>query len=412
MVGSIAVSGELELEGDQGHIEVACTAHTTTGVRRLVKSVIRGLKVRPRNLQQTLLVMQRCSCCKVFKTQAPSKQLLTHPGMVKCSGWHSCYTVPVQSYMCSGMALALQARQEPEKAREGMGGTYFFPNELGKKCAIFKPCDEEPLAPANPKGFIGRNLGDPGWKSTVRVGEAAMREVAAYLLDHDHFAQVPHTVLVQAQHPMFNYNHAPFNGNSSSSTGQRSASMSSLASSEQSSLQLPAVPGAADDSSSSGRPLKLGSLQEFVYHIADTNEMGSSRFRTRDVHAIGILDIRLFNTDRHAGNILVREPLSNRDATFSSSRPSMSRTTSNLDGTTAAAAVLPGGSYELIPIDHGFCLPEAFEAPYFEWLHWPQACLPFDEVELAYIAKLDPAADVALLQRVSAYGVVHHTLLW
>jgi len=24
----------------------------------------------------------------------------------------------------------------------------------------------------------------------------------------------------------------------------------------------------------------------------------------------------------------------------------------------------------LIPIDHGFCLPEALEPPYFEWLHW------------------------------------------
>jgi hypothetical protein len=30
---------------EEGHIEVACTAHTNTGVRSLVKSVIRGLKV-------------------------------------------------------------------------------------------------------------------------------------------------------------------------------------------------------------------------------------------------------------------------------------------------------------------------------------------------------------------------------
>lgn len=283
-----------------------------------------------------------------------------------------------------------------------MGGTYFFPNELGKKCAIFKPCDEEPLAPANPKGFIGRNLGDPGWKSTVRVGEAAMREVAAYLLDHDHFAQVPHTVLVQAQHSMFNYSYAPVNGTSggAGSNALRCDSMSSMVS-EQSSVQpLAAAGGSTDSFNSSVRPLKLGSLQEFVYHIADTNEMGSGRFSARDVHAIGILDIRLFNTDRHAGNILVREPVSSREASFSSSRSGMFRTTSNLD-TAAAAAVLPGAGYELIPIDHGFCLPEALEAPYFEWLHWPQACLPFDEVELAYIARLDPVADIALLQQVS-----------
>lgn len=44
------------------------------------------------------------------------------------------------------------------------------------------------------QGFVGRALGEPGLKPTVRVGEAAMREVAAFLLDYDHFSQVPHTV--------------------------------------------------------------------------------------------------------------------------------------------------------------------------------------------------------------------------
>jgi len=34
----------VELEG-AGHIEVTCMAHVPHGVRRLVKSVIRGLKV-------------------------------------------------------------------------------------------------------------------------------------------------------------------------------------------------------------------------------------------------------------------------------------------------------------------------------------------------------------------------------
>ena len=48
--------------------------------------------------------------------------------------------------------------------------------------------------------------------------------------------------------------------------------------------------------------------QEFVSHECDTSEMGPSRFSVRDVHRIGILDIRLFNTDRHAGNMLVRIP--------------------------------------------------------------------------------------------------------
>ena len=47
------------------------------------------------------------------------------------------------------------------------------------------------------QGFVGRSLGDPGLKPSVRVGEAAMREVAAFLLDHEHFASVPHTVMVK-----------------------------------------------------------------------------------------------------------------------------------------------------------------------------------------------------------------------
>ncbi len=52
---------------------------------------------------------------------------------------------------------------------------------------------------------MGRQLGDYGWKPTVRVGEAAMREVAAYLLDHEGFARVPTSVLVRARHPSFCY---------------------------------------------------------------------------------------------------------------------------------------------------------------------------------------------------------------
>lgn len=51
----------------------------------------------------------------------------------------------------------LKAWQQPEAATEGLGGTYFFLNEIGKKTAIVKPCDEEPLAPNNPKVAITLN---------------------------------------------------------------------------------------------------------------------------------------------------------------------------------------------------------------------------------------------------------------
>ena len=70
-----------------GHVEVVGTAHSTPAVRRMVKAVVQGMR----------------------------------------------------------------ACQEPEASTEGLGGTYFFMNEQGKKVAIMKPCDEEPLAPNNPK---------------------------------------------------------------------------------------------------------------------------------------------------------------------------------------------------------------------------------------------------------------------
>jgi len=281
---------------NQSQIEVCATAHTNPAIRRLVKSVIRGLK----------------------------------------------------------------ACQEPEKTAEGMGGTYFFCNENGRKVAILKPCDEEPLAPNNPKGYVGRSLGDPGWKPTVRVGEAAMREVAAYLLDQDSFAKVPTSVLVRARHPIFCYNNVM--GNVRMSTADLLGAVTSPESKEP---QL---------------PMKLGSLQEFIPHECDTTEMGPSKFCVKDVHHIGILDIRLFNTDRHAGNMLVRPANSS-----SSSINLMSRMTDS--------------PYELIPIDHGFCLPETLEPPYFEWLHWPQAMLPFTEEELMYIRELDFEADKKMLSQ-------------
>jgi hypothetical protein len=232
--------------------------------------------------------------------------------------------------------------------------------------------------------------------------------------------QVPHTVLVRARHPAFNYKYAPSTagaaggGGGPSNMSARTASVCSMASVTTAAAAAGDAAAGARDSDSSGEAgsaseqlLKLGSLQEFVYHIADTSDFGASRFRTRDVHAIGILDIRLFNTDRHAGNILVRQPQltgSCRDlAAFTGSTRTLgSRAPSFLTNT--AAAAVAGSEYELIPIDHGFCLPEALEAPYFEWLHWPQACLPFSEEELKYIARLDAADDIALLQQVGHLG--------
>nr|KYP76462.1 putative PI3/PI4-kinase family protein C343.19 [Cajanus cajan] len=157
---------------------------------------------------------------------------------------------------------AIKVGIEPIPIQSGLGGAYYFRNSNGENVAIVKPTDEEPYAPNNPKGFVGKALGQPGLKRSVRVGETGFREVAAYLLDHDHFANVPSTALVKVTHSIFNVN------------------------------------------------------------------------------------------DR----------------------------------------------VELFPIDHGLCLPESLEDPYFEWIHWPQASIPFSDDELDYIYHLDPFRDSEMLR--------------
>ncbi|KAK6276079.1 hypothetical protein POUND7_005788 [Theobroma cacao] len=231
---------------------------------------------------------------------------------------------------------AIKNGVDPIPVNSGLGGAYYFRNIKGENAAIVKPTDEEPFAPNNPKGFVGKALGQPGLKHSVRVGETGFREVAAYLLDYGHFANVPPTVLVKVTHSVFNVNDG-VNRNKH----QKKKKVS-----------------------------KIASLQQFIPHDFDASDHGTSSFPVDAIHRIGILDVRIFNTDRHAGNLLVRK-------------------LSEVEGF---------GQVELIPIDHGLCLPESLEDPYFEWIHWPQASIPFSADELEYIKNLDPVRDCDMLR--------------
>mmetsp|Transcript_30434 Transcript_30434/g.36939 ORF Transcript_30434/g.36939 Transcript_30434/m.36939 type:complete len:857 (+) Transcript_30434:486-3056(+) len=273
--------------------------------------------------------------------------------------------VPVGSSTCASavkpvvreLLKGLKKGAKPRLEKEGLGGAYFFPNSNGKTVAILKPSDEEPLAPNNPKGFVGKTLGDVGLKRSVRVGEAAVREAAAFLLDHQQFARVPRTALVKATHPVFNYNSAN---------------------------QDLSLPGSSSRVASWP---KLSSLQEFVEHDFDASDHSPSRFPVAEVHRLGILDLRIFNTDRHGGNILV-----------CNSRQSEARISRTASRREMFLAQDPSDGVRLVPIDHGYSLPERVEGAYFEWLYWPQASLPFTRDELDYISSLDIKKDLALLR--------------
>ncbi|XP_022737147.1 phosphatidylinositol 4-kinase gamma 2-like [Durio zibethinus] len=233
----------------------------------------------------------------------------------------------------------LEAGNQPIRSSEGTGGTYFMQDKLGLDyVSIFKPIDEEPMAVNNPQGLPLSTNGE-GLKKGTKVGEGAVREVAAYILDHPKsgprslsgemigFAGVPPTCMVQCLHKGFNhpdgYECAPEN-------------------------------------------VKVGSLQMFMKNSGSCEDMGPGGFPVEEVHKISVFDIRMANADRHAGNILIGK---------------------GEDGQTM-----------LIPIDHGYCMPVNFEDCTFDWLYWPQSRQPYSPDTIDYIRSLDAEQDIALLK--------------
>ncbi|KAK1408812.1 hypothetical protein QVD17_40880 [Tagetes erecta] len=221
----------------------------------------------------------------------------------------------------------------PIRSSEGTGGAYLMMDATGSKyISVFKPIDEEPMAVNNPRG-LPVSVDGEGLKKGTTVGEGAFREVAAYVLDHpkgerrsisgEHmgFSGVPPTLLAMCLHKGFNH--------------------------------------------PDGVKEKIGSLQMFMENNGSCEDMGPSAFPVDEVHKIAVLDIRMANADRHAGNILVSKG--------------------------------EDGQLVLIPIDHGYCLPTSFEDCTFDWLYWPQARQPFSPETVKYIKSLDAEEDIALL---------------
>jgi len=228
--------------------------------------------------------------------------------------------------MIESAIAGLENEHTPVMSAEGSGGVYFMQDSSGQKnVAVFKPIDEEPMAVNNPRGLPLSTDGE-GMKRGTRVGEGALREVAAYILDHRvvdresgrsvGFSGVPPTAIVRSLHR--------------------------------------------------GKSFKVGSLQMFMENDGSCEDMGPRAFPVKEVHKVAVLDIRLANADRHAGNILVSKE--------------------------------EGATYKLIPIDHGYCLPEKFEDCTFEWLYWPQAREPFSNEATEYIRSLDAEEDIKLLK--------------
>jgi len=245
-----------------------------------------------------------------------------------------------------GFVLGLK----PEYVLDGSGGTYFLHDARKIKVAVFKPADEEPYAENNPKGYLRQREDNSLFlREGIIPGEACIREVAAYLLDHKSFSGVPRTTLAEAHHPAFNANGARLKV----SEGGASVGSHSINDSR---------------SSASANKKKVGSFQEFCRSDFTMDDISPSLISVEEVHKIAILDIRIMNADRNSANLLCRR---NED-----------------------------DSLELIPIDHGFCLRSVGDVSWMDWcwLDWPQMKKPLCERMKSYILNLDIEADVRLLQ--------------
>ena len=90
----------------------------------------------------------------------------------------------------------------PKLTDDGTSGCYMLRGLNRIPLAIFKPIDEEQFAPNNPRDFKGP-FGSSTFRPGVISGESTVREIAAYLLDHEHFSGVPQTHLISICHETF-----------------------------------------------------------------------------------------------------------------------------------------------------------------------------------------------------------------
>lgn len=251
----------------------------------------------------------------------------------------------------------LEASYLPEIIEGGTSGTYCFFSRTGQRCAIFKPEDEEAFAPNNPRGHVG-TLGQSGFRNGIPSGRGTLREVAAFVLDHDGFSGVPPTIRVEINARVFLANRR-----------RRTRSTPDLPSARSRSQSPPSLRSHSEKKAC--MDVKIGSLQRYVEHDADAADYGwTSGVSKEEVHKLGILDIRLLNTDRNETNILV-----------------------HVDEQTKRK--------RLTPIDHGLCIPSTLELAWcdWEWLDWPACKMSFSQTTKDYVLGLDIDADVMKLRK-------------
>ncbi len=275
-------------------------------------------------------------------TPTSSASPWTNPPTIKCLQSLHPLTPKSLHRLLLQSSRGLQINLAPQPTLDGSGGAYLLRSPNKEIVAVYKPTDEEPYAPNNPRGYTSTT--PMSLRSGINPGEAAYREVAAFLLDHGGFAGVPETTLAEARHPSFNVS------GSSQTVASGGASLGPHA-------LTPTQPA----------PTKLGSFQRYVPHRCTLDDISPTLVEVDEIHKIAILDIRILNADRNASNLL---------------------------------AVSSEKGYRLTPIDHGFSLRRTGDVTWADWcwLDWPQLSQPCSKHTLKYVRSLDLSTEVPLLR--------------
>ena len=125
--------------------------------------------------------------------------------LCKCSSIgvaHSCAQRIAYSAKITEIERGFEKGYRPWLTDDGTSGCYMLRGPNRKPAAVFKPIDEEQFAPNNPRDFSGP-FGSSTFRPGIFSGESTIREIAAYLLDHNNFSGVPMTQMVSITHNSF-----------------------------------------------------------------------------------------------------------------------------------------------------------------------------------------------------------------
>ena len=282
--------------------------------------------------------------------------------------------------------IAFTRGLKPKMKEEGTSGVYQIRNVDKETIAIFKPFDEEPNTPNNPKGYT-KQFGSESFRRGILSGEATIREEATYLLDTFSRGKfkfdVPATTFVEMSHKTFKINTEELKVMQKDDKAMRGGIIQRFLYENLTGKKKENNEGSddfyLDNMKYNYIPKKYGTLQKFIKSTGVVADYSYSLFSVEEAHKIMILDFRILNCDRNDENILLIKK--NKNKSNNSKKHE--------------------AYYKLIPIDHAYSFPSCLEIGDFDicWMSWSQAEKPFTDEEKEYIDSINIVEDMKKLNK-------------